>query len=268
MKLTRRNFLTTGSALAVAPSLGASSQSSAPVKRATYVLVHGGGHGGWCWQRVATRLRSAGHDVYTPTLTGLGERSHLARPETDLDTHITDVVNVLRYEDLKGVILVGHSYGGMVITGVADRARDRVAHLVYLDAAHPQNGQSLSMSSGGEAAARWRSQVRTVDGVEFILNDLDDGQLQRFGLSRPEDIAWASGKLTPQPYKTFTQPLRLTNEEAVREIPRTDINRTGNQGPRAVAAGDRLWLVDNPGHDLMITAPEEVTRLLIKINTL
>lgn len=89
---------------------------------ATYVLVHGGGHGGWCYQRVARLLRGEGHDVYTPTLTGLGERSHLVSPRVDLDLQITDVVNVLHYEDLHDVILVGHSYGGMVITGVADRA--------------------------------------------------------------------------------------------------------------------------------------------------
>ena len=93
---------------------------------ATYVLVHGGGHGGWCYQRVAPRLRNAGHEVYTPTLTGLGERSHLLSADVDLDMHITDVTAVLHYEDLRDVILVGHSYGGMVVTGVADRASDRV----------------------------------------------------------------------------------------------------------------------------------------------
>src|SRR5262245_40465445 len=109
---------------------------------ATYVLVHGGGHGGWCYQRVARLLRAGGHDVYTPTLTGLGERSHLVGPNVDLDLHIRDVCELLHYEDLRDVILVGHSYGGMVITGVADRAADRVARLVYLDAATPVNGQS------------------------------------------------------------------------------------------------------------------------------
>lgn len=99
---------------------------------ATYVLVHGAWHGGWCWQRVTPLLRAAGHEVFTLTLTGLGERSHLANPEIDLNTHIQDVVNVLEYEDLRKVILVGHSYGGMVITGVTDRAAERLAHVVYL----------------------------------------------------------------------------------------------------------------------------------------
>ena len=110
---------------------------------ATYVLVHGGAHGGWCYQRVARILRAAGHDVYTPTMTGLGERSHLVGPDVDLDLHIRDICAVLQYEDLRDVILVGHSYGGMVITGVADRAADRVGRLVYLDAATPVNDQSL-----------------------------------------------------------------------------------------------------------------------------
>lgn len=105
---------------------------------ATYVLVHGGGHGGWCYQRVARMLRSAGHDVYTPTMTGLGERAHLVSPRVDLDMHIRDVTATLHHEDLREVILVGHSYGGMVITGAADRAADRVGRIVYLDAANPR----------------------------------------------------------------------------------------------------------------------------------
>src|ERR1700756_204560 len=98
---------------------------------ATFVLVHGGGHGGWCYRKVARLLREAGHEVFTPTLTGLAERSHLVSPSTDLETHIADIVNLLAWEDLQDIILVGHSYGGMVITGVADRAADRIAELVY-----------------------------------------------------------------------------------------------------------------------------------------
>src|SRR4029077_3608842 len=107
-------------------------------------LVHGGAHGGWCWQRVAPVLRAAGHAVYAPTLTGLGERSHLLGPHVDLAMHIADIVNVLVYEDLRHVILAGHSYGGMVITGVADRALDRVGHLVFLDALQPRDGEAMA----------------------------------------------------------------------------------------------------------------------------
>src|SRR4051794_30531978 len=107
---------------------------------ATFVLVHGAIVGGWCWRWVAPRLRSAGHEVYAPTLTGLGERVHLASPDTDLETHIRDIDNVLRFEDLTDVVLVGWSYGGMIVAGAADRAPERIAQLVYLDADAPRDG--------------------------------------------------------------------------------------------------------------------------------
>ena len=110
---------------------------------ATFVLVHGGGHGGWCYQLVARRLQAKGHLVYAPSLPGMGEHTHQIHPGIDLDAHIDDVVNLLFSEDLRHAIIVGHSYGGMVITGVADRASDRVGHRVYLDAAYPQDGESL-----------------------------------------------------------------------------------------------------------------------------
>ena len=111
---------------------------------AMFLLIHGAWHGGWCWKKVTPLLRAAGHEVCTPTLTGLGERAHLLSAEVTLDTHVQDVVGVLEYEDLRDVVLVGHSYGGMVITGVVDRAADRLAHLVYLDAFVPQDGQALA----------------------------------------------------------------------------------------------------------------------------
>ena len=110
---------------------------------ATYVLVHGAWGGGWKYARVAQRLRARGHLVFTPTLTGQGERSHLLSGSINLTTHVTDILNVIRYEDLSGVVLAGHSYGGMVVTAVADRIADRIAALVYLDAFVPQDGQSL-----------------------------------------------------------------------------------------------------------------------------
>ena len=111
---------------------------------ANYVLVHGGWFGAWCWYKVVPLLQAAGHSVYTPTLTGLGEQAALLTPEIGLDTHIQDVVNLIETKDLQQVILVGHSYSGMVITGVADRVPGRIAHLVYLDAVVPRDGQSLA----------------------------------------------------------------------------------------------------------------------------
>jgi pimeloyl-ACP methyl ester carboxylesterase len=234
---------------------------------ATYVLVHGGGHGGWCYQRVARILRAEGHEVYTPTLTGVGERLHLAKCDPDLDMHIQDVVAVLEYEGLSDVILAGHSYGGMVITGVADRATDRVAQLVYLDAATPQNGQSLDDIAGG-LIAEARKDARFIDGVEMVLWP-DSASIRHYGITRPEDLAWAEGKLTPHPWKSFEQKLVLSNEDAVRKIPRTDIictsTPTMEDAPERTSAGaDRVWTLDT-GHDLMITEPQAVADMLLKL---
>lgn len=234
---------------------------------ATFVLVHGGGHGGWCYQPVARLLRSQGHDVYTPTLTGLGEREHLLSPDIDLDTQITDVVKTLQFEDLREVILVGHSYGGMVITGVADRATDRVGHLVYLDAAYPQNGQSLVDVAGPMmAAARERSRI--VDGIELVLFPGDD-PLGYYGVTDPEQIAWMKNKLTPHPWKCFEQKLVLTNEEAMRKIPITFISCSFHMDDEARAAlralsGGRYHEIDT-GHDLMISEPRAVADLLLGV---
>ncbi len=234
---------------------------------ATYVLVHGGGHGGWCYQPVARLLRSRGQEVYTPTLTGLGERQHLLSPAVDLDCHITDVVKVMEFEDLHDVILVGHSYGGMVITGVADRATDRVGHLVYLDAANPENGQSL-VDVAGPLMEAARAEARVVDGVELVLFPGTD-PMNYYGVRDPALIEWMKPKLTPHPWRCFEQKLVLHNEAAMRGIPETHIVCTETlpfrdvEAIRARAEG-RLWDVDT-GHDLMITEPETVAELLLRL---
>jgi pimeloyl-ACP methyl ester carboxylesterase len=237
----------------------------------SYVLVHGGGHGGWCWQRLARLLRAEGHDVYTPTLTGLGERSHLLHPGINLDTHIADVVGVLRYEDLSNVILVGHSYGGMVITGVADRALSRVGQLVYLDASMPVDGESLAILSPAMMELA-RRQARIVDGVELVLWP-DSDAVKAYGVTDAEDFAWMQVKLTPHPWKCFEQPLHLSNPQAIRQIPRTNINctetlriRPPERRQRALEA-DRVWEIDT-GHDLMITEPQAVATMLLQLASL
>jgi pimeloyl-ACP methyl ester carboxylesterase len=235
---------------------------------ATYVLVHGGGHGGWCYQRVARILRSHGHDVYAPTLTGLGERSHLLRPQIDLDFHITDIGNVLEFEDLRDVILAGHSYGGMVITGVADRALARVGQLVYLDAAHPEDGEALSDVSPALMDLA-HNQMRVVDGVGLVLWP-DSDIVRLYGVTDPDDLAWMQPKLTPHPWACFAQKLFLANAAAVKKIPRTNINctptlrvRPEDKLPRALTA-DRVWEIDT-GHDLMITEPEATAEMLLRL---
>jgi pimeloyl-ACP methyl ester carboxylesterase len=234
----------------------------------TFVLVHGGGHGGWCYNRVTPLLRAAGHEVYAPTLTGLGERKHLMRPDIDLEMHITDVVNLLEYEDLKEVILVGHSYGGMVITGIADRALDRIGHLVYLDAAHPKNGESLADLSPEQMSAAHR-EMRVIDGVELVIFP-DSKVVNYLGVTDPTDFAWMKSKITPHPWKCFSQKLWLKHEAAVRRIPRTNINCKASlamSNPERRAGqldGDRNFEIDT-GHDLMITEPRAVTDMLLQI---
>lgn len=188
----------------------------------TFVLVEGAWHGGWCWRKVAPLLRAAGHDAYAATLTGLGERLHLASPAIDLTTHIQDVANVLEYEDLREVVLVGHSYGGMVITALAETdARSRLAALVYLDALIPQPGDTAYDLMAPEITANlrasvardgdgWRVPARTGDGV--------------FGLTEPADVAWAAARLSDQPEATYTAPLR--SDTAARGLPRHYIRFT------------------------------------------
>jgi pimeloyl-ACP methyl ester carboxylesterase len=235
---------------------------------ATYVLVHGGAHGGWCYQRVARILRSAGHEVYTPTMAGMGERSHLLSPDIDLDMHITDVAAVLHYEDLRDVILVGHSYGGMVITGVADRAADRVGRLVYLDAANPVNGQSL-VDVAGPMIEATRPAGEVVDGVELVLLPSPEAGLF-YGVTDPDDVAWMADRLTGHPWKCFEQSLNLTNEAALWAIPQYHIVCTSTLATRdpelmeKARAADRLWAIDT-GHDLMITEPEAVADALLQV---
>jgi pimeloyl-ACP methyl ester carboxylesterase len=232
---------------------------------ATYDLVHGAGHGGWCWGRTAPRLRAAGHEVLTPTLTGVGERAHLLTPDIDLETHIADVLGVLAWEDLSDVILVGHSYGGMVVTGVADRAPERIAQLVYLDAIIPGDGDAAA-----DMFPRFVfDEVRVVDGVELGLWP----EPARYGLVDPADVAWAAPRLSPHPWRTLTQPLRLHDAAAVRRIPRTIVNCAGRldhtEGAwrERLLDGERVWEIDT-GHDLMISAPEAVAGMLLKLTAI
>ncbi len=235
---------------------------------ASYVLVHGGGHGGWCYQRVARLLRSAGHEVYAPTMTGVGERAHLLSGSVDLDMHIRDIVAVVEFEDLHDIILVGHSYGGMVITGVADRIADRIGRLVYLDAANPVNGQSL-VDVAGPVIEAVRPAGEIVDGVELVLLPAPEAGLF-YGVTDPDDLAWMADRLTGHPWKCFEQPLDLRNEDALWGIPRFHVVCTSTLATRdaqlmeEARSEGRLWDIDT-GHDLMITEPEQVAEALLEI---
>jgi len=167
----------------------------------TFVLVHGAWAGSLIWRPVARALRKAGHEVYTPTLTGVGERRHLLTREINLDTHIQDVLGVMAYEDLTDVVLVGHSYGGMVVTGVADAVPDQVASLVYLDAFVPEDGQALVNLLPPDA-----SRPRTVPGKEWLTLP---PPVEAFGEPIPEVREFTARKGSPQPLACFLQPLKL-----------------------------------------------------------
>ncbi len=235
---------------------------------ATYVLVHGGGHGGWCYQRVARLLQAEGHLVYTPTLSGLGERSGLLTDSIDLELHIADIAAVLHYEDLRDVILAGHSYGGMVITGAADKATDRIGKLVFLDAATPRNGQSL-VDVAGPVINAVRPMGQVVDGIELVLLPAPDAGLL-YGVTEPDDLAWMAERLTGHPWKCFEQPLALRNEDALWAIPQYHIICSSTLATRDTSLMEhartegRLWEIDT-GHDLMITEPTQTADALLQV---
>lgn len=231
---------------------------------ATFVLVHGGGHGGWCYQLVARLLQARGHIVYAPSLPGMGEHSHLLHPGIDLNCHIDDVAALLHYEDLHDAILVGHSYGGMVITGVADRAPERVGHRVYLDAAYPVDGESLH-EHAFENIDPQRQTIWVENGVELVMKP-DPMYAPFFGVHDPDLAKWLTDRLTPQPWACFAQKLHFRDEAAMRAIPESHIMCTSTLPGRDMAllierSQGRVWDIDT-GHDLMITEPEWVAARL------
>jgi pimeloyl-ACP methyl ester carboxylesterase len=235
---------------------------------ASYVLVHGGGHGGWCYAKVKRLLEAEGHEVFAPSLTGLAERSRSLSSSVDLDHHIDDVVQLMAYWDLTDVVLVGHSYGGMVITGAADRATDRVGKLVFLDAANPRNGQSL-LDVAGPVIEMTRPHGAVVNGTEVVLLP-GEGAAAFYGVTDPDDLAWVDARLTAHPWMCFEQKLDLQHEDELWTIPQfhivcdsTMLSRDQTMIAEARAAG-RLWHIDT-GHDLMVTEPAFVASALEEI---
>jgi pimeloyl-ACP methyl ester carboxylesterase len=232
---------------------------------ATFVIVHGAWSGGHAWRWVRPLLWSAGHEVFTPALTGLGERSHLASAQVDLETHLRDVIAVLEYEDLREVVLVGHSYGGMVISGVADRVPERLALLVYLDAEVPMDGQSeldllpAQERAGYEEAARSKGQGWLIPPPlpEPLPDDLDPR------------VRWAMLRMVSQPLATFAQPLRLANPAGLK-VPRAYVLCAHGKEDQALpgyvqrARSDPGWRFVElaAGHSAHVTAPRELVNVL------
>jgi pimeloyl-ACP methyl ester carboxylesterase len=234
---------------------------------ATFVIVHGAWGGGWSWNRtIVPRLRAAGHQEMAVTLTGLGERTHLASPEVNLETHIQDVVNVLFYEDLREVVLAGHSYGGMVITGVADRCPERLSQLVYLDAAVPADGQSIVDRFGpGGRQERIERAEREGDGWR-----VPPGPMQA---DDPAEIKeWAAPRRSAQPLRTMIDPIHLQRGETT--LPRAFVYCTAGKAPdspqaknaRALQADPRWRYFELPtGHNLQYSAPAETAEILLSL---
>lgn len=234
-------------------------------EQVTYVLVHGAWHGGWCWRDVRKQLRARGHDVYTPTLTGLGERAHLGNPDISIETHVADVLNVLNSEELTNVVLVGHSYAGIVITQAAYRAPERIRSLIYLDAILPGPGKSMLDQAPKEQ-------------IDFALSTIVDGYLvpapdtSWFGIadSDEEIVDWMNRRLTPHPIATLLEPFILPGDNWP-DLPKTYIRCVQpclEFGIEKTLAGvkdlaDWCWIELDAGHNAMMTAPEDVTEILL-----
>lgn len=227
---------------------------------ATFVLVHGAWHGGWCWRFVRPLL--GGHEVYAPSLTGLGERKHLAHAGIDLETHIADVVSLLEMEDLRNVVLVGHSYGGMVITGAADRTPERIARLVYLDAFVPENGKCVLDYVVPERAARMREEGAKV-------GDITPPPLSLWGITTQKHIDFIKPREVRHPYRTMAQPIQLTG--GTPPIRKTFVYcsapATGSFDQFAAKyRSDPAWKFHElkTGHDAMILMPGAVAEILLE----
>jgi pimeloyl-ACP methyl ester carboxylesterase len=253
--MDRKQFLISGAitTMALPGRLLAKSKDSK-----CFVLVHGAWHGGWCWKKLTPLLQAEGHKVYTPTLTGLGDRAHLLHPDIDLDTHINDIVALIEFEDLNDVILVGHSYAGMVITGVAEQIPARLSTLVYLDAFLPEHGKSLTNyvpppPAETPSAEPWRVKpFATAEG---------------FGVTDPTDAAWANKRLRDQPVKTLIQPVQTTGKD--QNVTKVFIQLT--ETPWFAEAANRArknrftsYQLLTGGHNAMITKPRELAQILLK----
>lgn len=233
-----------------------------------FVLIHGGFHGGWCWRPVAQLLRAQGHQVTHPTQTGLGERRHLISNGLTLSVFIDDVVNHLVYEDLSDVVLVGHSFGGLAISGAAERVPERIRQLVYLDSLILQPGQTPYGVLPPEVIAQRRQGCMVVDGVRGLAPP----PASAFGVGDDHPLAaWVQSHLTPQPESLYDSPLPIKGPVG-NGLPRTYIACTAPVIP--AVASSQAWAKQQPGwrwmelatgHDAMITAPQALADLLMRI---
>lgn len=229
-----------------------------------FVLVHGAWHGGWAWQRVVPTLRAAGHEVHAPTLTGVSDRAHLLSPAVGLGTHVQDVVALIEAYDLHDVVLVGHSYAGQVVTGVADRLPGRIARRVYLDAFVGDDGDAAIGLLPAAVAGHYRESVAG-PGFGWLI---PVRSLTVLGVTQDADLRWLGPRLTPHPWLTYTESLRLTGDHEA--VPAAFVECTSWLRvfqPQADRAAARGWPVHHiaTGHEAMVTAPAELAGLLLTL---
>jgi len=234
---------------------------------ADYVLIHGAWHGGWCWAEVARGLVQRGHRVFAPSLTGCADRGHLLSPQVTLGTHVEDVVRLIEFESLDGCVLVGHSYGGNVISGVADRLRERVGHYVFLDAGVPPDDAtrwSWSQPHSEATKASRREQIQQAGRGLF----LPQPPAQAFGITDASQAAWLEARLSPMPAGLYDTPIEL-HHGASRGLRRTYVAATApvyetmrSVQERLRSDGSWTFLEIATCHDMMVTAPAEVVNIL------
>lgn len=265
-RLSRRAF---AGAVAAAGVSGLNAADK-PARRKTFVFVHGTWHGGWVWRDVRRNLAGRGHDVFTPSCTGCGDRKHLMSPDIGLDTHITDITNLIEYEELQDVILVGHSFAGLTITGVADRMKDRIQHLVYLDALVPGTDKmsGVMRNEDGSFTEFWlKREAKFIDGYQMdyfaeypleMLVPADD----------EENKAWLRRRITPHPARGWSDIVALSNG-GWEGLPRTFLHCVGQEYQQTSMA--MIGPAKEPGwdyrampwsRDAMVTHPTELADLL------
>src|SRR5579859_4500318 len=238
----------------------------------TFLLVPGAWHSGRCWERVVPLLESAGHRVFAPSLTGLGDKAHLLSAKVGLDTHVDDVVGLISEEELTDVVLVGHSYAGLVISAAANQVPDRIAHLVYLDAMVPEDGES---ALDVQPVTRHLIELAEQSDTSWRIPPMPEqpAPLGLFGVTDPADVAWLRTMLSDQPVRCLQQPARLDNP-ALNAVPRTHIHCVGAKPAGVIrrpvpsiqpnGTPAQVWELPT-GHDCMITMPVELSELLLKL---
>lgn len=260
--LPRRDLLLALCGAALFPLRAVAQGAKAP---RTFVLVHGAWHGAWCWRKVSPLLREQGHQVFAPSLTGLGDRRHLATASVSLTTHVQDIVSLLEAEDLRDVVLVGHSYAGLVVAGVAQRQPERLGQVILLDAFFPAPGRSVQ-----DAVPTLRfEQIAKARGDGWKVPMSAVFTLSALGVRDPADVAWMEPRIADQPVRTFTEPSSVTSATlssvSFSYIAASSIPAFVQAAQRARTLGWPVRAMEDAGHDAMVTKPRELVDRLLEL---